>query len=200
MGDPKYSRKKYENPPHPWQQERIQNENEYINYYGLKNKKEFWKARSALKKIRGQARNLQARLRYGDKQALQEKEDLIDKMRKQGYLKGEESTLNDILNLTVENILNRRLQSIVYHKGLAHSPKQARQFVVHGHIQVDGRKVTIPSYIVPRTKESSVDFQDQSALQDELHPERPEDETSPVPIDEQMKKDKEKQKYNRRRR
>ena len=200
MGDPKYSRKKYENPPHPWQQERIQNENEYINYYGLKNKKEFWKARSALKNIRGKARNLQARLRYGDKQALQEKEEFIDRLRREGFLKGEESTLNDILNLTVENILNRRLQSIVYHKGLAHSPKQARQFVVHGHIQVDGRKVTVPSYVVPRNKEPTVEYRGKSPLSDELHPERPEEETSPVKIDEQMKKDKEKQKYSRRRR
>lgn len=199
MGDPKQSRKKYEKPSHPWQQERIQSENEYINYYGLKNKKEFWKARSTLKKIRGQARSLQARLRYGDKQALQEKEDLIDRLRKEGYLKGEESDLNDILNLTVENILNRRLQSIVYHKGLAHTPKQARQMIVHGHIQVDDRRITIPSYIVPRSFEHTIQYHDQSPISDELHPERPDEETSPLPIQEQMKKDKERKQYRKRR-
>lgn len=200
MGDPKHSRKNFKNPPHPWQHERIQEENEYLKYYGLRNKKEFWKARSSLKNIRGQARNLQARLRYGDKQASMEKENLIDKLRNKGYLKGDENTLNDILNLEVENLLNRRLQSVVFHKGLSHSPKQARQFITHGHIKVNGRKVTIPSYKVSKEEEPTVEYHESSPLSDELHPERREEETSPMTIPEQMKKDKEKERYNKRRR
>ncbi len=197
MGDPKQSRKKYENPSHPWQQERIQTENDYITHYGLKNKKEFRKARSVLKKIRGQARNLQARLRYGDKQASEETEELIDKLLKKGYIKGQDASLNDVLNLGVENILNRRLQSLVYHKGLAHSPKQARQFVAHGHIQVNGRRVTIPGYKVEKEEETTIDYSPTSPLAEELHPERPEDETAPKRIAEQMKE--EQQSYDRRR-
>jgi len=200
MGDPKHSRKKFENPPHPWQHDRIQEENEYLKHYGLRNKKEFWKAKSTLKRIRGQARNLQARLRYGDKQANMEKEALIDKLRSKGYLKGEESTLNDILNLSVENILNRRLQTVVYHKGLSHSPKQARQFINHGHIEVNGRRVTVPSYSVKKEEEPTIKYHGSSPLTDELHPERREEETSPMTIPEQMRKEKEKERYNRRRR
>lgn len=195
MGDPKTNKRKYDKPAHPWQLDRITSENDYVDYYGLKNKKEFWKAKSRLKKLRGLARNLQARLRYGDKQAKKEKEDLLDKLSREGYLKGEEVKLNDILDMKVENILNRRLQSIVYHKGLAHSPLQARQFITHGHIAVGGQRVTTPSYTVPREKEPSVSYHEQSALSDELHPERPEEETSPVPIAKQMKKEQEKQKY-----
>ncbi len=200
MGDPKFSRKKYKNPPHPWQSERIQMENEYVRYYGLKNKKEFWKSRSVLKNIRSQARNLQARLRYGDSQAKKEVDELIDKLTRNGYLVGEELTLNDVLNMTVENVLNRRLQTVVYHKGLANSPKQARQLITHGHVNVAGRRITIPSYILAREEESEVNYDPLSPLNDELHPVRPQDDVSPTYIPEQMRKDKEKESFNRRRR
>jgi len=46
MGKPKFSRKKYETPSHPWQEDRIKAENELVKKYGLKNKKEVWKART----------------------------------------------------------------------------------------------------------------------------------------------------------
>ncbi len=200
MGDPKFQRKNYQNPPHPWQLDRIQNENEYLMYYGLKNKKEFWKVRSSLRTIRGQARNLQARLRYGDKQAKIEMDNLINKLKNQGYLVGEELTLDDVLNLTIENILNRRLQTLVYNKGLARSPKQARQFITHGHIKVSDRRINIPGYIVAREEEQDIGYYKHSPLTDELHPERMEEEMESLPIQERMKKDKEKQRYSRRRR
>ncbi len=200
MGDPKFSRKKYKNPPHPWQSERIQMENDYVRYYGLKNKREFWKAQSVLKNIRAQARNLQARLRYGDSQAKREMDDLIDKLTRNGYLMGEELTLNDVLNLTVENVLNRRLQTVVYHKGLANTPKQARQLITHGHIHVKGRRITIPGYMTSRDEESDVFYHHLSPLNDELHPVRPDEEKAHTFIPEQMKKDKEKESFRRSRR
>jgi small subunit ribosomal protein S4 len=49
-------------------------------------------------------------------------------------------------NLLVE--LERRLDNIVYSLGFASSRAQARQFVRHGHVQVDGKKVDVPSYQV----------------------------------------------------
>ncbi|MBS3817390.1 MAG: 30S ribosomal protein S4 [Candidatus Thermoplasmatota archaeon] len=192
MGDPKTSRRKYEKPSHPWQEERIKEENDYIRHYGLKNKKEYWKARSVLKNIRAQARNLQARLRYGEKQATEEKEDLLDKLRKKGFLKGQDHGLNDILGLTIEDILNRRLQTLVYHKGLAHSAEQARQFITHGHISIGGRKVTVPSYIVKKEEEPTIDYYSNSPLSEELHPERPEEEVTPTRIPKMIEKEKEK--------
>ncbi len=197
MGDPKTSRKKYEKPSHPWQEERINEENDYIRHYALKNKKEFWKARSILKSIRGQARNLQARLRYGEKQANEEMDALLEKLRDKGYLKGQDHTLNDVLNLSVENILNRRLQTIVYHKGLSHSPKQARQLIVHGHIAVNGRRVTVPSYVVDKEEETTIDYYQNSPLADELHPERPEDEVTPTRIPKMIENEQSQQDYDR---
>lgn len=45
-------------------------------------------------------------------------------------------------------LLERRLDNIIYRMHFASSRKQGRQLVSHGHIMVNGRKVTIPSYIV----------------------------------------------------
>ena len=53
--------------------------------------------------------------------------------------------------ITGENLLvslERRLDNVVYSLGFAGSRAQARQFTRHGHVQVNGRKVTIPSYQV----------------------------------------------------
>jgi small subunit ribosomal protein S4 len=53
--------------------------------------------------------------------------------------------------ITGENLLSmleRRLDNVIYRMGLATSHPQARQIVRHGHIQVNGRKVNIPSYII----------------------------------------------------
>ncbi len=198
MGDPKFSRKKYAKPAHTWQEDRIKEENDYIMHYALKNKKEYWKARSVLKNIRAQARNLQARLRYGEKQATEEMEKLLDRLTKKGYLKGQEHELNDVLSLSIENILNRRLQTLVYHKGLAHTPRQARQFIIHGHISVDGRKVTVPGYVVDKEEEPTIGYYSNSPISDELHPERPEEEVTPTHISDMIKKEKEKNFRNRR--
>ncbi|MFO8109123.1 MAG: 30S ribosomal protein S4 [Thermoplasmata archaeon] len=200
MGDPKFSRKKYQNPPHPWQADRIKVENDYMRHYGLKNKKEFWKAKSNLKRIRGQARHLQARLRYGDKQATKEIDELLSMLHQKGYLVGENIGINDVLNLEVENILNRRLQTVVFNRGLARSPNQARQFITHGHIRIKDRRVNIPSYTVNREDEAALEYHDNSPLKDELHPERPGDEAVAMTIEERMQKEEERKKFNRRRR
>jgi small subunit ribosomal protein S4 len=61
--------------------------------------------------------------------------------------------------ITGENLLStleRRLDSVIYRMGLGVSRSQARQIVRHGHIQVNGRKVNIPSFIVKPGDEVSV--------------------------------------------
>ncbi len=53
--------------------------------------------------------------------------------------------------ITGENLLvllERRLDNVIYRLGFASSIAQARQLVRHGHFEVDGRKVSIPSYLV----------------------------------------------------
>jgi len=78
---------------------------------------------------------------------------------------------NDALD-SLKDILERRLQSIVFRKGLARSMKQSRQFIVHGHVMVDGKKLTSPGYLVPKAVEGSISFVPRSSLTDEMHPER----------------------------
>ncbi len=138
MGDPKKSRKKYSRPLRPWEGERIKEENELKRKYGLKNKKEIWKARTILKKYRGLARDRGALIRAGNEQARKESGELLKRLVKLGILV-EGGQLNNILALNVENILSRRLQTLVYEKGLAHTSHQARQFITHGHISINGR-------------------------------------------------------------
>jgi small subunit ribosomal protein S4 len=61
--------------------------------------------------------------------------------------------------ITGENLLaslERRLDSVLYRMGLATSRAQARQIVRHGHIQVNGKKVDIPSFVVRPGEEISV--------------------------------------------
>jgi len=49
---------------------------------------------------------------------------------------------------TLIQLLERRLDNVVFRLGMAASRREARQMVGHGHIQVNGRKVSVPSYIV----------------------------------------------------
>jgi len=172
MGDPKRLRKKYDNPPHPWQKDRIQEEVELVKKYGLKNKRELWKAQTMLRKFRGQARLLVARERAGDVQAEKEREQLLNRLARLSILP-EDANLDDVLGLDVERILDRRLQSVVFNRGLANTVKQARQFIVHGHTSVSGRKVTIPGYLVRKLEEDEIDYNPTSAISNDLHPVRP---------------------------
>lgn len=172
MGDPKFPSKKYDTPSHPWQGDRIKLENDLIKKFGLKNKREVWKSQSLLRNFRQQARLLNARMRMADIQAEKEKEQLLSRLMNLGILT-RSADLTDVLALEIETVLNRRLQTQVYLKGLAHSTKQARQFIVHGHISVNSRKVTIPGYLVKDSEEDSIEYNQYSSLTNELHPMRP---------------------------
>ncbi|MFY9605505.1 MAG: 30S ribosomal protein S4 [Thermoplasmata archaeon] len=176
MGDPKFSRRKYETPAHPWEGERIKAENDLLMKYGLKNKRELWRAQSLVRSLRAQSRELQARTRTGDPQAKIETDQLLARCARLSLLPQEGATLNDVLLLTTENILARRLQTVVFRKGLAYSPKQARQFIVHGHAAVGPRKVTIPGYLVKRGEEDQIQYYVTSPIANDLHPMRPKPE------------------------
>jgi small subunit ribosomal protein S4 len=144
MGDPRTSRRKYQKPSHPWQEERIKNEDEYVRKYGLKNKKEFWKAESFLRDQRGQARNYLPLVLRDDEQGIKEADQLLDTLLRPGIL-GADANLDDVLALDVDALLSRRLQTVTYLKGLANTPTQARQFISHGHIAVNGQRVPRPA-------------------------------------------------------
>ena len=154
MGHPRKARKKYNTPPHPWNAERIKSENKLMVKYGLKNKKEIWKADTLVRKYSREARYL---LGFSQDQVEEERNELIGHLTRQGIL-AEDAQLEDILNLTVENVLRRRLQTMVHQRGLARTAKEARMFVVHGHIAMEGRKIDSPSYVVKRGEEDLIGY------------------------------------------
>ncbi len=160
MGDPKRHRKKYITPPHPWDKARLEKEAQLVVKYGLRNKRELWRFQNILRKYRRVARDLLGKINLPGKEgeyAKAKAQMVIKKLYRLGVLP-ENATLDDILNLSVEDFLERRLQTIVYRQGLARTIKQARQFITHGHIAVDGRRVTAPSFIVTRDIESKISF------------------------------------------
>ncbi|MHB8605037.1 MAG: 30S ribosomal protein S4 [Thermoplasmatota archaeon] len=172
MGDPKFSRKKYDTPSHPWQGARIKEEGDLVRKYGLKNKTEVWKARSLLRSVRGQARDLQGKQRLNSPQVESERKALLARIHRLGMI-DETATLDDLLSLNVEAVLVRRLQTQAYLKGLAATTKQARQLIVHGHVMVDGGRVTVPGMIVTRAQEQAIQYAPNSPLVNEQHPVRP---------------------------
>ena len=83
MGQPRKSRKKYNTPPHPWNAERIKNENKLMTKYGLKNKKEIWKADTLVRRYSREARYL---LGFDMDQMQDEKLELLGHLARTGVL------------------------------------------------------------------------------------------------------------------
>lgn len=168
MGDPIKIRKKYSKPAHPWEKSRIEEETAIINKYALANKKEIWKMNSMLKGFKNEAKKLGS---LTDEQSKKEKDLLLKKLVSMALLKAEDK-MESILTTKLEDLIERRLQTIVYRMGLARSMLQARQFIVHRHIKVDNKVITAPSYIVLKKEESLVRFSESSSLADPENPER----------------------------
>ncbi len=165
MGDPKRQRKFYVTPVRPWDRSRLEREIQLVIKYGLRNKREIWRFQNILRKYRRVARDLLGKINLPGKEgefARAKAQAVIKKLQKFGILK-ENATLDDVLDLSVENFLERRLQTIVFRQGLAKTIKQARQMIVHGHVEVDGRKVTCPSFIVLKDLESKIGLRGKNA-------------------------------------
>jgi small subunit ribosomal protein S4 len=142
-------RKTFKRPKKAWDLARIKDDKILLNKYGLRRKRELWKGEEILRNFRGRARELIA---SEDK----EKEKvLLSKLSKFGMLtKG--TSLDDVLALTVNDVFERRLQTVILRRGLADSIKHSRQKIVHGHVSVDGRRVIFPSYLVPVEEEKKI--------------------------------------------
>jgi len=152
MGDPKLSRKVWKKPKRPLNYDLMMEELKILGTFGLKTKRELWKANTELSRVRVQARSLLA-LRQEDRE--QKEPILINSLSKIGLV-DKNSTLDDVLNLQVTDLLSRRLQTIVQRKLYFKTPYQARQAIVHGHIMIGERVVTIPSYTVKIDEEPNI--------------------------------------------
>jgi small subunit ribosomal protein S4 len=172
MSSQKFPRKRYDTPMHPWKETRIKSERELIKKYGLKSHTEVWKAKTYLRKHREQARELLAKVGTASPQAKKESDQLLVHLTRMGFL-SMGGSLDDVLALETEAVLSRRLQTLVYLKGFSMTPYQARQLINHGHIAVNNRKVTIPSYMVSKDEEGQIQYTIRSPLNEISHPARP---------------------------
>jgi small subunit ribosomal protein S4 len=166
MGDPKKQRKKYATPRFPWRSDVIKEELKLLGQYGLRNKHELWLHETTLSKFRGIARSLMGK---SPEERKKMEGELLARLKKIGLLP-ETAVLDDVLDLTTDDILERRLQTIVFRKGLAKTVYQARQLITHGHVTVGNRRVTVPSYIVTREQESNIAYAPKSPLTNVSHP------------------------------
>lgn len=145
-----------------------------LGTYGLKNKRELWKARTELSRVRHQARSLLA-LRQ---EIREQKEPILMKSLARIGLVKEGATLDDVLNLNINDLLSRRLQTLVQKKFSFKTPYQARQAIVHGHVSIADRIITIPSYIVDVKEEGNVQLSPKFQIQSNPPPVEEKQETA----------------------
>ena len=145
---PKRKQKKYSRPRNLFDKARIIEENDLKEKYGLKNKREIWKADAAIGRIRNLAKEL---ITKSD----EEKHAFIERLQKKGF---NVENLADVLGLNKEDWLKRRLQTLIYTKKLCNTPKQSRQLVVHKHVAIGNQIVNIPSYMVTLDEEPLVEL------------------------------------------
>lgn len=152
MGAPRRNRKKIQRPANIWSIERITAEHKLRDDYGLKNLTELWRATSEIRRIRRNVRGVLSG-------KLDEKtgNEIIARLQRYGMAK-DGAVLDDLLSITPENVLDRRLQSLVMRKGLAKTMKQARQLVAHGFISVNGRRAKSPGQTISRSEENSISY------------------------------------------
>ena len=184
MGDPKYPRKAWRKPKRPLNYELKMEELKTLGTFGLRTKKELWKAHTELSRVRHQARSLLA-LRQEDRE---EKEPILMKSLARIGLVNNDATLDDVLNLNVDNLLARRLQTIVSNKLEFKTPYQARQAVIHGHIMVGDRKIDIPSYTVTVEEEGNIHFAPESKIPEMLENTKSESKPDEKPATEAAEK------------
>ena len=164
MGDPKTSRRVWQKPKRPLNYDLIMDELKTLGTFGLKTKRELWKTQTELSRIRFQARSLLAL-----RQEIRERKEpiLIQSLSKIGLV-NEDSTLDDVLNLQVNDLLSRRLQTMAQRKLYFKTPYQARQAIVHGHVMIGDNIVTIPSYIVKTDEEAKIHLIPESSFNETL--------------------------------
>lgn len=140
-------KKRFSRPKKPFDKARIENEDIIVERYGLKNKKEIWKAEFQIKKMRERAKAVLT-------SEPEKQQKLIDSLNKKGL---DVKNIADILGLDKENLLKRRLQTIVSEKFKV-KPKQARQFITHKHVTINNIKVNSPGYIVNKEEENKINL------------------------------------------
>lgn len=142
----KRKHKSYSRPKRPFDKARIEEEAVIKREFGLKNKKEIWKADAKVRSMRQKAKKLITA-------PVEEQKALFERLKKTGL---DVNAIGDVLGLDKTDYLGRRLQTIVTRKNIAPTMKSARQLITHKRILVDGKVVDSPSYIVSVDMENKI--------------------------------------------
>jgi len=165
MGDIKRKRKLFSRPKKLFDRARMDEENILIKRYGLKNKREIWKVKTAVSKLRRRAKALIGK-------DMEEQQKFFDKLNKVGM---KVTDVSDVLALTEESVFERRLQTMLVRKKLASTVKGARQLIVHKNVLVDGKVVNIPSFVVTTELEGKLALKEKK-VKVKTHPQVPSEE------------------------
>ncbi|KAM7269838.1 hypothetical protein ACFE04_025335 [Oxalis oulophora] len=149
--------KTFKKPRRPYEKERLDAELKLVGEYGLRNKRELWRVQYALSRIRNNARMLLT-LDEKNPRRIFEGDALMRRMNKYGLLEETQNKLDYVLALTVENFLERRLQTLVFKTGMAKSIHHARVLIRQKHIRVGRQVVNIPSFMVRVDSQKHIEF------------------------------------------
>jgi len=155
--------KTYTTPRRPFEKERLDQELKLIGEFGLRNKREVWRVKYVVTKIRTAARELLT-LDEKDPRRLFEGNALLRRLVRIGVLDESKMKLDYVLSLRIDDFLERRLQTQVFKLGLAKSIHHARVLIRQRHIRVRKQVVNIPSFVVRLDSQKHIDFSLKSPL------------------------------------
>ncbi len=142
----KRKHKTYSKPKRPFDKVRIEEEGVIKKEFGLKNKKEIWKADARIKSIREKAKKLISA-------SEEDKNAFFNRIKKIGF---KVDSISDVLSLDKKDYMRRRLQTILFDRKIAKTIDGARQLITHKKVLVGGKIVSSPSYIVPIDLEKNI--------------------------------------------
>jgi small subunit ribosomal protein S4 len=165
VGDPKKQKKKYETPRFPWRSDILESELRLLGEFGLRNKRELWTHKTLLSKFRSRARSLRS---TSTSERIEQEGKLLRRLKHLRIL-NDTAVLDNVFDLGVEALLERRLQTLVLRKGLAKTIYQSRQLITHGHIAIRDKKIFSPSYLVSADDEENITYAQTSSLANSKH-------------------------------
>ena len=149
----KRKHKIYSRPKKPFDKTRIEEEAKIKKEFGLKSKREIWKADAKIALIRKKAKSLISA-------SVEEQKAFFGRLKRIGL---DVNSIGEVLSLNKTDYLKRRLQTVLVEKHFTTTPKSARQLITHKKVLINGKSINAPSYIVPVEFENKITLKKKKA-------------------------------------